>query len=269
MRLDQYLVQGGWFSGRDRAKEALAGKKVLVNGKPVTKPSAQVDENTVIEIVGEVLPYVSRGGLKLEKALKVFDGLEAAGKRVLDIGASTGGFTDCLLQHGAEFVWAVDVGTGQLAESLRNDPRVRSMENTNAKDLTAEDLDGEADGIVMDVSFVSITKLLPYLHPLVHDGAFLMALIKPQFEAGPQAVGKHGVVRDASVHERVIREILEFLAGETPFGFRDLAVSPIHGQEGNNEFLLYAVKNKLSVPPEETEIKIRTVLAEAHKHTPE
>ena len=200
------------------------------------KAGASVPETAVLEVRGQTLRYVSRGGLKLEKAMETFDLPDLTGVVAIDAGASTGGFTDCMLQNGAAKVYAVDVGYGQLAWSLRNDPRVVCMERTNVRYLTAEDIPEPLDFGSVDVSFISLRLILPALRPLMKDSGQLVCLIKPQFEAGKEKVGKKGVVRDKKVHLEVLEQFLRH-ASECNFYVKDLTVSPIRGPEGNIEYL--------------------------------
>lgn len=236
-RLDVYLVNKGYFDSREKARRAIMEGMVVVNGAVEDKPGFQVDQNAEIEIKGNPLPYVSRGGLKLEKAIREF-GIDLAGKVCLDIGASTGGFTDCMLQNGAGRVYAVDVGYGQLAWRLRNDSRVVVMERTNFRYVTPGDIDEQVDFATADVSFISLTKIIPPAKQLLKDGGSMVCLIKPQFEAGREKVGKKGVVRDPSVHMEVIYKIIEF-SKNSGFVIKGLSYSPIKGPEGNIEYLLY------------------------------
>ena len=208
LRLDQLVFDLGLTESRERAKTTIMSGLVYVNGQKADKPGMQVAPDVQVEVRGNALPYVSRGGLKLEKALQVFP-IDPSGKVCIDCGASTGGFTDVLLQNGAERVYAVDVGYGQLAWSLRNDPRVVNMERTNVRYLSPEQIPEPLDLAVMDLSFISIELVLPAVCTLLKDGADVVCLIKPQFEAGREDVGKKGVVRDSAVHLRVIRKILE------------------------------------------------------------
>ena len=236
MRLDAALVSRGLIGGRDRAKELIANGSVLVNGKVVKKAAyacAPQDEITLLQAP----EFVSRGGEKLEKALSVFP-VNVRGVHALDIGASTGGFTQCLLRHGAEKVYAVDVGHDQLAEVLKNDARVCNLEGTNARDLRPEMFDSKPTLAVCDASFISIRLIFPVLKDLLAPGANCIFLVKPQFEAGRQNVGKKGVVKDPAVHKMVLRQVLESVRenGFTPI---DLTHSPIRGPEGNLEFLLW------------------------------
>lgn len=240
IRLDQLVFDLGLTESRERAKTTIMAGLVYVNGQKADKPGMQVAPDVNVEVRGDALPYVSRGGFKLEKALKVFP-VDPAGLTCLDCGASTGGFTDVLLKNGASKVYAVDVGYGQLAWSLRNDPRVISMERTNVRYLTAEQIPELIDLAVMDLSFISVRLILPAVHPLLKENAEVVCLIKPQFEAGREEVGKKGVVREEKVHLDVLNRFLEFLpgAGYTALG---LDYSPIKGPEGNIEYLGYLRK---------------------------
>lgn len=244
-RLDVLLVERGYFETREKAKRAIMAGNVIVNEKKIDKSGTfiKLDVEPIIRIKGEQCPYVSRGGYKLEKAIKVFN-MDFKGKTVLDIGASTGGFTDCALQNGAEFVYAVDVGTNQLDYKLRNDPRVKSMENLHIKDLTKEELDGKKiDLMVMDVSFISITKVIPSLVKFFHEDTELMALIKPQFEVGKENIDKGGIVRDRSKHIMAIQNIIENCR-ENGLTLKKIDFSPIKGGKGNVEYIsLIGLKN--------------------------
>ena len=245
IRLDQLVFERGLTESRERARTTVRAGLVFVNGQRVDKPGAAVDPEAKIEVHGETLPFVSRGGYKLDKALRVFP-VDPAGKVCLDCGASTGGFTDVLLQHGAGKVYAVDVGYGQLAWKLRTDERVVNLERTNLRHITEKEIPEPIDLAVMDVSFISIRLVIPAVKALLKPGADFICLIKPQFEAGREEVGKKGVVRDSAVHKRVIREILDFVpsAGLTVVG---LDYSPIKGPEGNIEYLCH-LKNGLREP---------------------
>jgi 23S rRNA (cytidine1920-2'-O)/16S rRNA (cytidine1409-2'-O)-methyltransferase len=235
-RIDQLLVDRGLAESRERAQALLIAGYVRVAGRRVDKPGQQVPEASDIEIT-ERLRYVSRGGLKLEAALREFQ-IGVEGRVCLDIGASTGGFTDCLLQHGAARVYAFDVGTGQLDWKLRNDARVVVREGLNARHLIPADTGEPVDLVVCDVSFISVTLILPALPPLLRSPGALVILIKPQFEVGRDQVGKGGIVRDPALHDQVCRRID---AAVSALGFRTaLMESPILGAEGNREFLLYA-----------------------------
>lgn len=240
-RLDVILMERNMFPSREKARTAIMTGRILIHGNKETKAGTMIAEDTEIEVIGHDLPYVSRGGLKLEKAVKAFE-LDFKDKTVLDIGASTGGFTDCSLQNGAKKVYAVDVGYGQLAWSLRSDSRVVVLEKVNARYLTEEQVPELADFIVTDASFISLKKLVPHLISfLKEDGAFV-SLIKPQFEAGKEKVGKKGVVRDPAVHKEVICDLLAFFE-EQKLSVEKLTFSPIKGPEGNREYLVLLRKN--------------------------
>ncbi|MCF0136422.1 MAG: TlyA family RNA methyltransferase [Lachnospiraceae bacterium] len=278
-RLDVLLVEKGLASSRERARELIEKGQVLVMGIPGKKPAQKVEDTVTPEIRGEVLRYVSRGGLKLEKALDCF-GIDLQGKICMDIGASTGGFTDCMLQRGAKQVLAVDVGTDQLAMSLRKDPRVTNLEQTNVRHLTRERLtriqsceafEG-ADLASVDVSFISLTKVLDAVAALLKETGEMVCLIKPQFEAGRGAVGKKGVVKDPTVHKEVIRLVLTYAfgLGLMPHG---LTYSPIRGPEGNIEYLLHLKKRQQAgegredfskISENRGNIDINAVVREAH-----
>lgn len=236
-RLDVLLVNRGMFESRAKAQAAVMAGQVLVNEQKIDKPGTPVAPEVTIRLLGNKLPYVSRGGLKLEKALQIFP-ISVEGKVVADIGASTGGFTDCALQNGAVKVYAIDVGYGQLAWKLRNDERVVNMERTNVRYLEADSLPEQVDAATIDVAFISLDKILPAVHKILRPEGFVVALIKPQFEAGKENVGKKGVVRDAAVHEQVINNVISFAKGEG-FGIAGLDFSPIKGPEGNIEYLLH------------------------------
>lgn len=243
-RLDVILVEQGYASSREKAKAVIMAGDVFVNGQREDKAGAAFDMEKIktLEVKSEPLFYVSRGGLKLEKALAVFQ-VETAGKICLDIGASTGGFTDCMLQNGAKKVYAVDVGHGQLDWKLRSDKRVICMERTNFRYLTAEDMPEKAEFASCDVSFISLTKILYPAYLLLQTGGEMVCLIKPQFEAGREQVGKKGVVRDRKVHLEVIAKVTDF-AADIGFRLAGLSYSPIKGPEGNIEYLLYLQKGK-------------------------
>lgn len=236
-RLDALLVNRGLFESRAKAQAAIMAGQVLVNEQKIDKPGTQVKPEVTIRLLGDKLRYVSRGGLKLEKALQIFP-ISVDGKVVADIGASTGGFTDCALQNGAAKVYAIDVGYGQLAWKLRSDERVVNMERTNVRYLEREDLPEQVDAATIDVAFISLDKILPAVHKILKPEGFVIALIKPQFEAGKENVGKKGVVRDAQVHQNVINNVIAFAKAEG-FGIAGLDFSPIKGPEGNIEYLLH------------------------------
>ncbi|AHF07372.1 TlyA family RNA methyltransferase [Desulfitobacterium metallireducens] len=236
-RLDVLLVQQGLFQSREKAKAAIMEGIVFAGGQRADKPGMDFSETTVFEIRGNTLPYVSRGGLKLEKALKVFP-IELSQCVLADLGASTGGFTDCALQNGAQRVYAIDVGYGQLDWKLRTDPRVVSMERVNARYLTAEDLPEKMDWVVSDLAFISVTKVFPAMRAILKDEGQVLSLIKPQFEAGREHVGKKGVVRDPEVHAQVLWMVLG-QAENLGFTVRGVDFSPIRGPEGNIEYLAW------------------------------
>ncbi len=239
-RLDVYLVEEGLCPSREMAKSLIMEGKVFVNNQRSDKAGDQIGEKDKVELRGETLKYVSRGGLKLEKAMKSFP-VTLDGKVCMDIGASTGGFTDCMLQNGAEKVFAVDVGYGQLAWKLRCDERVINMERTNIRYVTMEQIEKPLDFVSIDVAFISLKLVLPVAFNLMKDGGEVVALIKPQFEAGRENVGKKGVVRDINVHKDVVKMITSFTQ-EIGFAVKGLDFSPIRGPEGNIEYLMYAVK---------------------------
>lgn len=250
-RLDVELVDRGLVQSRERAKVVIMEGLVYVNGQKSDKAGTPVKEDDRIEVRGETLRYVSRGGKKLEKAMQVFP-VVLEGCTCMDIGASTGGFTDCMLQNGAVKVYAVDVGYGQLAWSLRTDERVVNLERTNIRYITEEQVPQPVDFISVDVSFISLTLVLPVAHRLLKDGAQMVCLVKPQFEAGKDKVGKKGVVRDPQIHREVIRKVID-CAAELGFWVRGLDFSPIKGPEGNIEYLLFLQKpQQEALPPEET-----------------
>lgn len=235
IRLDMLVFQNGLTDSRERARTEIMSGKVFVNGQRSDKPGMSVDENCELELRGATLEYVSRGGLKLQKALGTF-GVIPEGKICLDCGASTGGFTDCLLKRGAVKVYSVDVGYGQLAWTLRNDPRVVNLERTNIRFVTKEHIPDEIDLAAIDVSFISLKIVLPAIKPLLKDSGEVLCLIKPQFEAGKEKVGKKGVVREKSLHIEVLENFIKY-AQESGFSVKGLTYSPIRGPEGNIEFL--------------------------------
>ena len=235
-RLDVLLVERGLVESRQRAQAVIMSGQVYVKEQKVDKAGAQIPEDAPIEVRGQTLAYVSRGGLKLEKAMKTFTGIHLDGAVCGDIGASTGGFTDCMLQNGAVKVYAVDVGYGQLAWSLRSDERVVCLERTNARYLTHEQIPDELDFASVDVSFISLKLILPALRGLLNENGQVVCLVKPQFEAGREKVGKKGVVRDPAVHLEVIQNFLDH-AAEADFTVKDMTFSPIRGPEGNIEYL--------------------------------
>ena len=241
-RLDILLVEKGLAGSRERAKRMIMAGEVLVDGQKVDKAGTTVKREAEIRLLGNDIPYVSRGGLKLAKAMETF-GLSLVGKTAADIGASTGGFTDCMLQNGAVKVYAIDVGYGQLAWKLRTDERVVNMERTNIRNVTVEMLEGPIDFASIDVAFISLAKVLPVAYELLKDEGEIAALIKPQFEAGKEKVGKKGVVRDPAVHLEVVENIVAF-SRELGFAVRGLTFSPVKGPEGNIEYLVWLCKGR-------------------------
>ncbi|NOX19978.1 MAG: TlyA family RNA methyltransferase [Nitrospirae bacterium] len=237
LRLDKALVEKGLCKSRERARALIMEGKVLVNGHPVTKPGSFVKEEDSIELKAEDIPYVSRGGLKLEGALKQFN-ISVAGKTCMDIGASTGGFTDCLLKHGAKRVYAVDVGYGQLDWSLRNDPRVVVIERTNIRHMERDRVPEEVDIITIDVSFISLTKVIPKALEFLKADGEIIALVKPQFELTPQEVEKGGVIKTESKRLKAINKIKDYAES---IGLLVLGIteSPIKGSRGNVEYFIY------------------------------
>lgn len=262
-RLDVLLVEKGLAPSREKAKAIIMAGIVYVDGNKEDKAGTTFPVNAVIEIKGKTLPYVSRGGLKLEKAMQKFP-ITLSGKVCMDVGSSTGGFTDCMLQNGATKVYAIDVGHGQLAWKLRNDERVVCMEKTNIRYVVPEDIDELAAFSSIDVSFISLTKvLLPVKNLLTEDGQ-VVCLIKPQFEAGREKVGKKGVVRDRAVHEEVIRMVMDY-ASSIDFYPLALDFSPVKGPEGNIEYLLFLSKNKQDQEiMDASSIDIKAVVTASH-----
>ncbi len=261
-RLDILLVQKGLAASREKAKAVIMAGQVYVDGQKEDKAGTMFDPAVNLEVRGNTLKYVSRGGLKLEKAMSRF-GVALEGKVCMDVGASTGGFTDCMLQNGAVKVYSVDVGHGQLDWKLRNDPRVVCMEKTNIRYVTPEDIAESPAFVSIDVSFISLTKVLGPVRELLAEDGEIVSLIKPQFEAGREKVGKKGVVRDPAVHREVIEKVIDF-AHTLHLDTKGLEFSPIKGPEGNIEYLLWMQKR-----PEETEcsqmpFSVEQVVAEAH-----
>ena len=240
IRLDQYLVQNGMLQSRERAKAMIMAGVVYINGQKADKAGDTVPEGAVVEVRGKDIGYVSRGGLKLEKAMKEFP-LTPADKVCMDIGASTGGFTDCMLQNGARKVYAVDVGYGQLAWSLRTDSRVVNMERTNIRNVEPDMLQEPIEFFSVDVSFISLFHIFPVAQRITVPGATGVCLVKPQFEAGREKVGKHGVVREPETHREVIEKAMDF-AVNNGFSVKGLDFSPVKGPEGNIEYLMFVEK---------------------------
>lgn len=263
-RVDVLLVERGFYETREKAKAAVMAGLVIVGNERCDKPGTKVAEDVAITVKGEIHPYVSRGGLKLEKALRTF-GIDLTGKVMMDIGASTGGFTDCALQHGARMVYAIDVGYGQLAWSLRQDDRVVVMERTNFRHMNPDEFEHEKpDAASIDVSFISLRLILPVLYQFLKPGGEVLALVKPQFEAGKENVGKNGIVRDPEIHKAVLQNIGSF-AKDLGFQIRGVSYSPITGGEGNIEFLLYLQKEeKGGLEPEEWLAKVDEIVQAAH-----
>ena len=265
-RLDVLLVEQGFYESREKAKAAIMAGLVFVDADKVDKAGTKISREAAITVKGALHPYVSRGGLKLEKAIKQF-GISMKDKTMLDIGASTGGFTDCALQNGASQVYAVDVGYNQLDWSLRNDPRVKVMERTNFRYVTAESLAGPIPDIAtIDVSFISLKLILPPLKAILKPNGETVALIKPQFEAGRDKVGKSGVVRDKDTHIEVLNTVLGF-AAQAGFALQGLTYSPITGGEGNIEFLAYWRLNESDNPIMDSDFSrvSENIVAEAGK----
>ena len=253
-RLDVLLLEKGFFESREKAKAVIMSGCVYVNNQKADKAGANFDENAAVEVRDNKMRYVSRGGYKLEKAMEVFP-ISLDGKITMDIGASTGGFTDCMLQNGAKKVYAVDVGYGQLAWKLRNDERVVNLERTNMRYVTTEQVPEPVGFFSVDVAFISLKLILPAARGVCADDAQGVCLIKPQFEAGRENVGKNGVVRDKKVHQAVVQEIIDFCLANG-FSALGLDYSPIKGPQGNIEYLLYVQRsdcpeNLLKVSAEE------------------
>lgn len=260
LRLDTELVSRGLAQSRERAKALIMSGIVYINNQKALKAGEEVKPDDNIEVRGETLKYVSRGGLKLEKAMKEFK-IELDGKICMDVGASTGGFTDCMLQNGAVKVYSVDVGYGQLAWKLRQDERVVNLERTNIRYVTDEQIPDKINFSSVDVSFISLTLVLPVVRNLLSENGRVMCLIKPQFEAGKGKVGKKGVVREPEIHYEVIDKILNFMY-ENGFNVLNLDFSPIRGPEGNIEYLAYA--EKTDVPEKFSDEIIHAVVKNSH-----
>lgn len=262
-RLDVLLVQMGLFESREKAKRAIMSGVVFVDNQRVDKAGTVIKTEANIEVRGKTLGFVSRGGLKLEKAMKAFD-LDLTDAVCMDIGASTGGFTDCMLQSGAKKVYSVDVGYGQLDWKLRNSDQVVNMERTNIRYVKPEDIEDQLDFVSIDVSFISLKLVLPVAVSLMKENAKIVFLIKPQFEAGRDKVKKHGVVRDKSVHKDVIEKVLEY-AYNAGLAIEDVSFSPITGPKGNIEFLGFGYKRDMSTDLVFYEAtRIKDLVEEAH-----
>ena len=260
-RLDVLLVEKGIISSRERAKTSIMAGEIFVNGQRVDKVGEKVKVTAEILYKGKNMPYVSRGGFKLEKAMQRYP-ISLEGKVCMDIGASTGGFTDCMLQNGAKKVFAVDVGYGQFAWKLRVDERVVNMERTNIRYVTVDDLGEKLDFASIDVSFISLKKIMPATISLLKDDGEVVALIKPQFEAGREKIGKKGVVRDIEVHKEVVYGIVDFLLSQE-LNVLGVSYSPIKGPEGNIEYLVYFTKDKEKVNDFKRE-EVETVVEASH-----
>ena len=261
IRLDQYLCQHGLAQSRERAKALIMAGIVFVNEEKSDKPGNMIDEQAHVEVRGHDIGYVSRGGLKLERAMQVFP-VSPSEKVCMDIGASTGGFTDCMLQNGAKKVYAVDVGYGQLAWKLRCDERVKNMERTNIRHVTLEMLEEPVEFFSVDVSFISLKHIFPVAAAVTTADAQGVCLVKPQFEAGKEKVGKKGVVREAQTHREVLHQAISY-ALENGFSVLGLDHSPIKGPEGNIEFLMYVKKQGDAQPSQE---EIALVVEQAHQN---
>lgn len=262
-RLDLLLVRRGLFATREKAQSAIMAGEVIVDGMRQDKPGAMVAPSARVEVRPSGDQYVSRAGKKLEKALVEF-GIDVSDKVAIDVGASTGGFTDCLLRHGAKRVYAIDVGYGQLAWELRQDPRIVVLERTNVRYLDPGAVPEKADVCTIDVSFISITKFLRHLLTFLADGAALIVLVKPQFEAGREQVRKGGVVRDPAVHAKTLTRIIGFMA-EAGMQVRGLTYSPMKGPAGNIEFLVYAVKGEQASGTSLTDEDVSRMVDAAHR----
>lgn len=263
-RLDILLFNKGFADSREKAKSIIMTGKVFVNGQREDKPGTKFDIKSEIIVKKNPNPYVSRGGLKLEKAVKEFE-LTLEDKICADIGASTGGFTDCMLQNKAKKVYSIDVGYGQFAWKLRQDERVVCMEKTNVRYVTEDMIDDKIDFVSIDVSFISLTKVMEPIRKLMNDDGEMVCLIKPQFEAGREKVGKKGVVRDRNVHEEVILKIMKYVL-TIGFGIKALSFSPIKGPEGNIEYLLYlTTREGYYNNDDEIDSIIKTVVDKAHE----
>ncbi|WP_026475881.1 TlyA family RNA methyltransferase [Alkaliphilus transvaalensis] len=257
IRLDQLLFDKGYFDSREKARRTIMAGLVFVDQQKVDKPGTKVSEDAVLLVKENAIPYVSRGGLKLEKAIKEFD-IVLQEKVCLDIGASTGGFTDCMLQNGAKKVFSIDVGYGQLDWKLRQDARVVCMERTNIRYVKQEELGEMADFASIDVSFISLRLVLPVVKELIRDGGEIVALVKPQFEAGRENVGKKGVVKDIKVHQQVVDDIVNFCHASN-FSIMNFSFSPIKGPEGNIEYLLHLCNDsnsKMVISKEDINVKV-------------
>jgi len=262
IRLDQYVFEEGYTESRQRAQALIMAGIVFVNNQKVDKAGYMVKDTDKVEVRGKDLKYVSRGGYKLEKAIELY-GLDLKDKICMDIGASTGGFTDCMLQNGAKKVYSVDVGYGQLAWKLRTDERVVNFEKTNIRNVTSEDLEEKINFFSVDVSFISLKHIFPVAYAISTDDVIGACLVKPQFEAGREKVGKKGVVRDSEVHKEVIENVIGY-ANEFGFYVHNLTFSPIKGPEGNIEFLIIISKD--SEKAVVTQEDIDSIVLQAKEH---
>ena len=261
-RIDKILVQRGYFSTRQKAQYAIIHQCIYVENELIEKVSKIIEEESKIEIKGEMLPFVSRGGLKLDKAIKVFE-IDLKNKICMDIGASTGGFTDCMLQNGASKVYAIDVGHNQLAEMLKKDNRVINIEGTNAKDLKIEKFE-KIDFISIDISFISLTQVLNKAYELLDKNGQMITLIKPQFEVGTEFVNKNGVVKDKKAHIKAIEKVMQ-IANSLQFEISGFDYSPIKGPAGNIEYLLNLKKNCANFENSYIRERIKHIVEKAHK----
>ena len=262
VRLDQFVFEEGYTESRQRAQALIMAGVVYVNNQKVDKAGYMLKETDKVEVRGKDLKYVSRGGYKLEKAIELYN-LDLTDRVCMDIGASTGGFTDCMLQNGAKKVYAVDVGYGQLAWKLRTDERVVNFEKTNIRNVTEENLDEKINFFSVDVSFISLKHIFPVAYAISTDDVIGACLVKPQFEAGKEKVGKKGVVRDSAVHKEVIVNVMDY-ANQNGFFVKELTFSPIKGPEGNIEFLIVITKNEQDNLIGEEQVDM--VVNEAKKH---
>ena len=258
-RLDILTTEKGMFSSREKAKASIMAGLVYVDGQRSDKPGTPVDETAEITVREDFCPYVSRGGLKLEKALKTWN-FALDGAKAVDIGASTGGFTDCMLAHGASKVYCIDVGYGQLDWKLRNDPRVINMEKCNVRYLDVDEIGHDVDFISIDVSFISLKLVFPVASQLLHDEGCLVCLVKPQFEAGREQVGKKGIVRDPDVHRQVIENVIRYGEDNGLYSW-GLTYSPVTGTKGNIEYLLFMKKQKC-----DNNIDVGQTVADSHSN---
>ncbi|HHU68753.1 MAG TPA: TlyA family RNA methyltransferase [Thermoanaerobacterales bacterium] len=263
-RLDCLLVTRGLYESREKAKRAIMSGLILVDKKLVDKPGTEVDIESAIEIKGDSCPYVSRGGLKLEKALNVFN-INVKNKVIIDVGASTGGFTHCLLNFGAKKVYAIDVGYGQLDWKLRNDPRVVAIERKNIRYINLDDIGEKCDIATIDVSFISLKKVIPAVIKLLIEQGEIIALIKPQFETERQKVGKKGVVKSPNTHYEVVNSIIQFCE-ENDISFNDITYSPIIGPKGNIEYLIHLIKSNTNFTGINKDKIIKETIKIAHEN---